>query len=127
MRSAAPCRGHHTNRAPIVGILLAAGSSSRFGADKLAASLPDGALVGVTALKNLASAVDSVIAGLRRVADYLVVGIAVTDDGRRPAESLDEVVDACAQVVVRKLEILRLVEVVIAHVERKTGIAARNE
>jgi molybdenum cofactor cytidylyltransferase len=52
-------------RTPVIGILLAAGSASRFGADKLAVALPDGALVGATALKNLASAVDSVIVVVR--------------------------------------------------------------
>jgi molybdenum cofactor cytidylyltransferase len=51
--------------APVVGILLAAGSASRFGGDKLAAALPDGTLVGVAALRNLAAAVDSVIAVAR--------------------------------------------------------------
>jgi molybdenum cofactor cytidylyltransferase len=51
--------------APVVGILLAAGSASRFGGDKLAAPLPDGTLVGVAALKHLAAAVDSVIAVAR--------------------------------------------------------------
>ncbi len=50
---------------PVVGILLAAGSGSRFGGDKLAAVLPDGRLVGVAALQNLATAVDSVIAVVR--------------------------------------------------------------
>ncbi len=50
---------------PVVGILLAAGSASRFGADKLAAKLPDGTPVGVAALRNLAAAVDSVIAVVR--------------------------------------------------------------
>ncbi len=51
--------------APVVGILLAAGSASRFGADKLAAALPNGASVGETALQNLAAAVDSVVAVVR--------------------------------------------------------------
>jgi molybdenum cofactor cytidylyltransferase len=53
------------SHAPVVGILLAAGSASRFGADKLAATLPDGTPVGVAALRNLATAVDSVIAVVR--------------------------------------------------------------
>ena len=53
------------SHAPLVGILLAAGSASRFGADKLAATLPDGTPVGVAALRNLAAAVDSVIAVVR--------------------------------------------------------------
>jgi molybdenum cofactor cytidylyltransferase len=51
--------------APVVGILLAAGSASRFGADKLAAALPNGASVGETALQNLGAAVDSVVAVVR--------------------------------------------------------------
>jgi len=51
--------------APVVGILLAAGSASRFGGGKLAAKLPDGTMVGTAALKNLAAAVDSVIAVVR--------------------------------------------------------------
>jgi len=51
--------------APVVGILLAAGSAARFGADKLAAALPNGASVGETALQNLAAAVDSVVAVVR--------------------------------------------------------------
>ncbi len=49
----------------VVGILLAGGSASRFGGGKLAAQLPDGTQVGVAALKNLAVAVDSVIAVVR--------------------------------------------------------------
>jgi molybdenum cofactor cytidylyltransferase len=64
-RRAAPHGGHHTTGAPVVGILLAAGSAVRFGGDKLAAALPDGKLVGVAALQNLAAAVDSVIAVVR--------------------------------------------------------------
>lgn len=50
---------------PIVGILLAAGSASRFGGDKLLASLPDGTPVGVAALAHLAPAVDTVVAVVR--------------------------------------------------------------
>jgi molybdenum cofactor cytidylyltransferase len=64
-RHEVPHGGHHTSGAPVVGILLAAGSASRFGADKLAAALSDGTSVGVAALKNLAAAVDSVIAVVR--------------------------------------------------------------
>jgi molybdenum cofactor cytidylyltransferase len=44
---------------------LAAGSASRFGAAKLEVPLPDGTPVGVAALKNLAAAVDSVVAVVR--------------------------------------------------------------
>jgi len=51
--------------APIIGILLAAGSATRFGGAKLSATLPEGASVGVAALRNLLAAVDSVIAVVR--------------------------------------------------------------
>ena len=51
--------------APVVGILLAAGSATRFGGDKLAAALPNGTTVGVAACRNLAAAVDAVIAVVR--------------------------------------------------------------
>ena len=57
--------------APIVGILLAAGSASRFGGAKLQAALPDGTTVGVAALRNLLAAVDSVIAVVRPGDDML--------------------------------------------------------
>jgi molybdenum cofactor cytidylyltransferase len=50
---------------PIVGILLAAGSASRFGGEKLLAPLPDGTPIGVAALKHLAAAVDTVVAVVR--------------------------------------------------------------
>jgi molybdenum cofactor cytidylyltransferase len=49
----------------IVGILLAAGSASRFGGAKLAAPMGDGTPIGVAALKNLAAAVDVVVAVVR--------------------------------------------------------------
>jgi molybdenum cofactor cytidylyltransferase len=50
---------------PIVGVLLAAGRSVRFGGDKLLVAIEDGAPIGVAALKNLAAAVDSVLAVVR--------------------------------------------------------------
>jgi len=37
-------------RGPIVGVLLAAGSATRFGADKLNARLPGGMPLGIAAL-----------------------------------------------------------------------------
>jgi molybdenum cofactor cytidylyltransferase len=49
----------------IVGILLAAGSGSRFGAHKLLHPLPDGTPMAVAALRNLAHGVDEVIAVVR--------------------------------------------------------------
>lgn len=49
----------------IVGILLAAGSGSRFGAHKLLHPLPDGTPMAVAALHNLAPGVDQVIAVVR--------------------------------------------------------------
>jgi molybdenum cofactor cytidylyltransferase len=50
---------------PIVGVLLAAGSASRFGGGKLLAPLEDGTPLGLRALINLAVCVDSVIAVVR--------------------------------------------------------------
>ena len=50
---------------PIVGILLAAGASRRFGADKLTHSLPDGDVVAVRACRNLLAGTDSVLAVVR--------------------------------------------------------------
>jgi molybdenum cofactor cytidylyltransferase len=51
--------------APIVGVLLAAGSASRFGGGKLLAPLDDGTPLGVRALRNLSACVDFVIAVVR--------------------------------------------------------------
>lgn len=45
----------------IVGILLAAGSGSRFGGDKLLAALPGGVPVGVQSLRNLRAAIAEVV------------------------------------------------------------------
>jgi molybdenum cofactor cytidylyltransferase len=56
---------------PIVGILLAAGSATRFGGDKLLARLEDGTPVGVAALNNLAGVVDVVVAVVRPDDDVL--------------------------------------------------------
>jgi molybdenum cofactor cytidylyltransferase len=53
------------DRGPIVGVLLAAGSATRFGGAKLLAPLPDGTPVGVASLTNLAAAVDAVVAVVR--------------------------------------------------------------
>lgn len=49
----------------IAGILLAAGSSTRFGSHKLLHLLPDGTPMAVAALRNLAQGVDEVIAIVR--------------------------------------------------------------
>jgi molybdenum cofactor cytidylyltransferase len=64
---------------PIVGILLAAGSASRFGGDKLLAPLEDGTLLGVRALINLAACVDRVVAVVRP-GDQALAG-ALSDNG----------------------------------------------
>jgi molybdenum cofactor cytidylyltransferase len=56
--------------------LLSAGSAVRFGANKLAATLPDGTPVGVAALKNLAAAVDAVIAVVRPGDDLMASAFA---------------------------------------------------
>ena len=45
----------------LCGILLAAGRASRFGSNKIAALLPDGATVGVVAATRLTAAVDDVL------------------------------------------------------------------
>jgi len=50
---------------PIVGLLLAAGSGSRFGGDKLLATLADGRPLASAALSALAAGVDHVIAIVR--------------------------------------------------------------
>jgi molybdenum cofactor cytidylyltransferase len=50
---------------PVVGVLLAAGSGSRFGGDKLLATLADGRPLASAALSALATGVDSVIAVVR--------------------------------------------------------------
>ena len=51
--------------APIVGILLAAGASTRFRANKLLHPLPDATPIAVAAARNLRSALDRVIAVVR--------------------------------------------------------------
>jgi molybdenum cofactor cytidylyltransferase len=56
---------------PIVGILLAAGSASRFGGGKLLAPLEDGTPLGVRALHTLLACVDSVVAVVRPNDDAL--------------------------------------------------------
>lgn len=66
----------------IVGVLLAAGKGTRFGGDKLLATLADGTPVGVMAARNLAAALPEVLAVVRpedtRLAELLRgVGIAV--------------------------------------------------
>jgi molybdenum cofactor cytidylyltransferase len=50
---------------PLVGILLAAGSGSRFGGDKLLARLPDGMQVGAATLQSLATVIDRIVAVVR--------------------------------------------------------------
>ena len=61
---------------PIVGILLAAGSASRFGGDKLLAPLSDGTPIGIAALEHLAAAVDAVVAVVRPHDDGLAAALA---------------------------------------------------
>jgi molybdenum cofactor cytidylyltransferase len=50
----------------IVGLLLAAGSASRFGSDKLRHALPHGVPIAIQALRNLKPEVDEVIAVVKR-------------------------------------------------------------
>lgn len=66
----------------IVGILLAAGQGTRFGGDKLLAPAADGTPIGVMAARNLAAALDEVVAVVRpedaRLAQLLAAaGVAV--------------------------------------------------
>jgi len=56
----------------IVGILLAAGASRRFGADKLTHILPDGDLVAVRACRNLLAGTDEVLAVVRPGSEELI-------------------------------------------------------
>ena len=55
----------------IVGILLAAGSGSRFGGGKLLHRLPDGTPIGVASLRNLKQALPDVLAVVRSGDDEL--------------------------------------------------------
>lgn len=50
---------------PLVGLLLAAGGSRRFGADKLIQSLPEGDWVALRACRNLLAGIDPVLAVVR--------------------------------------------------------------
>ncbi|ATG92250.1 MULTISPECIES: nucleotidyltransferase family protein [Methylomonas] len=70
------CREWHVIRldlkrqmAQITGILLAAGASRRFGGDKLSYRLPNGSAVAEQACRNLAQAVDRLVAVVRPGAD----------------------------------------------------------
>jgi molybdenum cofactor cytidylyltransferase len=54
------------NQADIVGVLLAAGSASRFGSDKLRHVLPHGVPIAVQALRNLAGVTGEVLAVVKR-------------------------------------------------------------
>jgi molybdenum cofactor cytidylyltransferase len=58
-------------RAPVVGILLAAGSATRFGGDKLLAALPEGTRMAEAALLHLAASADAVVAVVRPGDDRL--------------------------------------------------------
>lgn len=56
-------------RRRIVGLLLAAGASRRFGADKLVHALPHGVAVAVQAARHLSAELDRVVAVVRPGAD----------------------------------------------------------
>jgi len=77
---------------PIVGVLLAAGGSTRFGRDKLLVRLADGVPIAVAALRNLAPAVDDVVAVVRpreeRVASALAAAGARVSACPRAAEGM---------------------------------------
>lgn len=59
----------------ITGILLAAGASRRFGADKLTQALPNGEWVAVRACRNLMADVDKVLAVVRPGSDELMAAL----------------------------------------------------
>ncbi len=63
---------------PVLGLLLAAGSSSRFGSDKLSRKLPDGCEVAVRACLNLLAGTDGVLAVVRPGADELAAKLLQT-------------------------------------------------
>jgi molybdenum cofactor cytidylyltransferase len=62
----------------IVGILLAGGSATRFGSDKLLHPLPDGTPIAVAAARNLIAAVPRVVAVVRPGAPALERGLRAT-------------------------------------------------
>ena len=55
----------------IVGLLLAAGSASRFGSDKLRHSLPHGVWIAVQAARHLKTGLEKIVAVIRPGADEL--------------------------------------------------------
>jgi molybdenum cofactor cytidylyltransferase len=59
----------------IVGLLLAAGSASRFGSDKLRHSLPHGVAIAVQAARHLRAEVERVIAVVRPSGDELAAAL----------------------------------------------------
>jgi molybdenum cofactor cytidylyltransferase len=72
------------SRVPIVGVLLAAGSATRFGADKLSVVLPDGVPLAVAALEPLAAAVDEVVVVVRP--EHTAIASAMHARGARVTE-----------------------------------------
>jgi molybdenum cofactor cytidylyltransferase len=60
----------------IVGLLLAAGSATRFGSDKLQHSLPHGVMIAVQAARHLRPAVSRVISTVKPGADDLARSLA---------------------------------------------------
>jgi molybdenum cofactor cytidylyltransferase len=60
----------------IVGLLLAAGSGSRFGSDKLRHALPHGVAIAVQAARHLKAAVPRVVAAVRPGADETAKALA---------------------------------------------------
>jgi molybdenum cofactor cytidylyltransferase len=80
--SAAPARPRSVapptsrSNAPVVGILLAAGASTRFKANKLLHPLTDGTPIAVAAARNLRAALDRVVAVVRPGAPELAHALA---------------------------------------------------
>ena len=66
---------------PIVGVLLAAGGATRFGADKLIVALADGTSLGVASFTRLAAAVDDVVVVVRP--DHRSLALKLAERGAR--------------------------------------------
>lgn len=67
----------NTNVGEIVGVLLAAGASTRFGSDKLMHPLPDGTAIAVAAATNLLPACNRVVAVVRKDNHRLVDALTI--------------------------------------------------
>jgi molybdenum cofactor cytidylyltransferase len=63
------------SKGTVIGLLLAAGASRRFGSDKLRQPLPDGSTVAMRSCRNLRAATDHVVAVIRPGCDELAADL----------------------------------------------------